>query len=295
MKLQIEMTAYLLAWAAILLTCCLGCAQKTTHQTTIPVDKTTANNKDTLLNDTAERTMPTSQPKIIVPKTPDSYQGDPYFYIPNIKYQMRLTTDGSAYSYPLLPEQIQQKLKDIQEPIAEEVEEVYRRKLNILAEVLSDLDMAKYLMYHGGELFKWYDEKYAIEYAQKALDKEPDDYQTIYVWSVCHMALDSEKVEYGFRRLVELNPNSAEVLSELGLHLVLQAENRADYEEAIGFLKRAIALEPIGLYGSVYRTMGKAYAKLGDKEKALAFYKHSQEIYYSERTQKVIESLEKEE
>ncbi len=295
MKLQVEMTAYLLAWVAILLTCCLGCAQKTTHQTTIPVDKTTVNSKDTLLNDTVERTMPTSQPKIIVPKTPDSYKGDPYFYIPDIKYQMRLTSDGIAYSYPLLPQQIQQKLKDIQEPIAEEVEEVYRRKLNILAEVLSDLDMAKYLLDHGRELFRWYDEVYAIEYAQKALDKEPDDYQTIYVWSVSHMGLDSEKVEYGFRRLVELNPNSAEVLYQLGLHLVLQAENRPDYEEAIGFLKRSIALEPTGSYGSVYRTMGKAYAKLGDKEKALAFYKHSQEIYYSEKTQKVIESLEKEE
>lgn len=295
MKLQIEMTAYLLALAAILFTCCLGCAQKITQQTTIPVDKTTANNKDTLLNDTAEGTMPTSQPKIIAPKTPDSYKGDPYFYIPSIEYQMRLTTDGRAYSYPLLPQHTQQKLKDIQEPIAEEVEEVYRRKLNILAEVLSDLDMAKYLMDHGRELFRWYDEEYALEYAQKALDKEPDDYQTIYVWSVIHTGLDAEKVEYGFRRLVELNPNCAEMLYDLGLHLVLQAENRADYEEAIGFLKRSIALEPTGLYGSVYHTMGEAYAKLGDKEKALAFYKHSQNLYYSKKKQKVIESLEKEE
>ena len=270
MKLQIETHTYLLAWTAILLTCCLGCAQKTT-----------------------QRTMPTSQPKIIVPKTPDSYKGDPYFYIPTIEYQMRLTTDGIAYSYPLLPQQTQQKLKDIQEPIAEEVEEVYRRKLNILAEVLSDLDMAKYLMYHGHELFRWYDEEYAIEYAQKALDKEPDDYQTLYVWT--RIQEDPEKTEYGCRRLVELNPNSAEDLFHLGLHLVLQAENRADYEEAISFLKKSIALAPTDFDGEPYYLMGEAYAKLGDTEKALAFYKRAQQIYYSEKTQKAIESLEKEE
>lgn len=277
MKLLIETRTYLLALAAILLTCCLGCAQKTPHQTTIP----------------------------IIPKTPDNYKGDVYYYIPSIKYQMRLTSNGIAYSYPLLPEQIQQKLKDMPdwsengEIMADDglitEEEFYRRKLNILAEAFSDLDMAKYLIAHGYEEFRWYDEIYAAEYAQKALDKEPDDYQTLYVWTSIHTALDAEKTEYGFRRLVELNPYPAEELYNLGLHLVVAGENRADYEEAIGFLNRSIALAPNGFVGGAYRAMGQAYAKLGDREKALTFYKRSQKIYYGERTQKVIESLEKEE
>jgi len=78
-----------------------------------------------------------------------------------------------------------QKLQDGLTPY--ETNELYRQKsVSILTEGMDDLSAARYLKMLGG-----YDE-YAREYAARALDENPDDFEGIFIWTKLH-ELDADR------------------------------------------------------------------------------------------------------
>ncbi len=281
----------------ILLAGCSGCDVKNAEQH--DVDTPT---KDPLLGDAGEIPLSASQIKLVEPQTPDSYQGDPYFYSPNIIYDEWLSTKGhdGHYSLPILPNHIQQQIYDINVwtdesgqlrtkagPITKE--EHVRLELDIIDQVFTtDLDMAKYLF-----VVDLYDRKYVQEYAQKALDKNPNDYNTLYVWTEAQTAPD--KIVKGCRKLLAQNPNSAHVLWRIGATLVYDGKHQKEIEEGIGHLKRSAAIDPDLYKGAAFIYLGEAYLKLKDTPKALESYKRAKNIYHTSSRQYIIDSIEKRE
>ncbi len=260
------------------------------------VDTTT---KDPLLGDAGEIPLSASQTKLVEPRTPDSYQGDPYFYSHNIIYDEWLSTNGhdGQYSLPILPNHIQQQIHDINVwtdedgqlrtkagPITKE--EHIRLELDIIDRVFTtDLDMAKYLF-----VVDLYDRKYVQEYVQKALDKNPNDYNTLYVWTEAQT--DPDKIVEGCRKLLAQNPNSAHVLWRIGVTLVYDGKHQNEIEEGIGHLKRSAAITPVLYKGAAFIYLGEAYLKLKDTLKALEAYKRAKNIYHTSSRQHIIDSIE---
>ena len=302
MKLWIETLTLFLTFIVILLAGCSGCsvknAQKNGVETPIAVKDTLT--KELLLGDAGEIPIPTSQQQKILPlQTPADYRGDPYFYIQDIEYE-KIIKGGEGYgSYPILPPHIEQKLKEIriwsenngwmtpEGPITDD--EFQRMRLGIISEGFTDLEMAKYFILIG---LSTANTKYAQEYAQKALDANPDDYQTLYVWTQTQTE-DSKRIQ-GTRKLLEQNPNDAKMLFQLGSLLIdWEQKTKGAFEESIGYLKRSAALDPDYFRGQAYRFLGGIHVHLGDVEEGLAFYKLAQEVYDWEPTREAIERIEK--
>lgn len=304
MKYRIETLTILLLITVYLLTGCNKSKEQTAQPA--PVDtprtiiKTPTNDKtkDPLLGDAGKVPVPPSLPKIAEPEIPDYYKGDPYFYIPSIEYEIHTSTADGDVSYPLLSLQIQQKLDNLgvwsasgqimteAGPITQE--QRTRMEYDIIAEGFSDLEMAQFIILTG---LSDTSVKYAAEYAQKALDENPNDYETLYVWT--RVQMDPAKSEQGYRRLVDMNPNSAYLLLMLGRNLVSWENPQTDTKEGITYLKRSAALAPDLKNGLALRVLGDAHLKLKDDDTAIAFYKRAQTIYESADTQNMIELIEK--
>ncbi len=298
MKHRIKILITLLFMSIILLA---GCGVKTTQKNGV---ETPTAVKDTptkeLLLGTLEIPIPASQQQKIVPlQTPADYKGDPYLYIQNIEYQEYIKGHEGDSSHPILPPRIEQKLKEMRVwsenngwmtpkgPITDDAFE--RMRLDIISEGFTDLEMAKYFILIG---LSTTSTKYAQEYVQKALDANPDDYQTLYVWT--RTQTDDAKRIQGARKILEQNPNDAKVLFQLGSLLIDWDRNtKGAFEESIGYLKRSAALDPDYAEGQAYRFLGSIHVHLGDVEKGLAFYKLAQEIYNWEPTREAIERIEK--
>ena len=298
MKLRIENLTHLFLFVVFLLAGCSGCGQKTAEHSPMSVNKTPTAGKDPLLGDVGAVPVPPSLPKIIEPQTPDDYEGDPYLYIPTIEYEQITTSHSESVSYPLLPPRIQQKLDNLRiwsedgqimtesGPITEEQRE--RMRYNIIADDLSDLEMAQFIMLQG---LSDNSVRYAAEYAQKALDQNPDDYHTLYVWAAVQM--NPVQRENGYRRLLEMNPNSAHVLVMLGRTLTSWHNPQSDIDEGITYLKRSAALSPFLYDALAFRSLGRAYLKLKANDTAIAFYDRAQTIHYSTDTQEIIRLIER--
>ena len=150
-----------------------------------------------------------------------------------------------------------------------------REEVDILAEGLDPLSAAKFLKALGGY------GKYASEYADKALAENPDDFETLLVWT--KLRFDDEEREYGYRRLLEMDPNSITVLTGLGSLLANDAP-----EEAIEHLEKANSLDPAaGLYD-----LGWAYQRVGEYDKAVTALKKAYQRYNQPRMLSEIRSIE---
>ena len=136
-----------------------------------------------------------------------------------------------------------------------------REEVEILVEGMDDLSAAKYLRMQGG-----YDE-YVREYAAKALNEDPDNFEALYIFTKAQ-ELEVDRVT-GFRRLLEMNPDSVPVLSELGAILA-----RDSPEEAIEYLERANQLEPDN---NLFH-LGISYQRVGEYDKALVVLKRADEL-----------------
>jgi len=159
-------------------------------------------------------------------------------------------------------------------------------EVEILVEGFSALDAAKFLASYE-EVYG----KYAREYADAALASNPDDFTTLYVWTYLQPE-DANRIQ-GYRRLVEMNPNSVYALLDLGMYLIYAEKPLGNAVEAIPYLERAAALDPNLDQGSAYSLLGSAYLKLGDGELALKYYKRAQQIYDSGLRRDFIELIEK--
>lgn len=150
-----------------------------------------------------------------------------------------------------------------------------REEVDILVEGLDTLSAAKFLKALGGY------GKYASEYADKALAENPDDFETLLVWT--KLRFDDEEREYGYRRLLEMDPNSITVLTGLGSLLANDAP-----EEAIEHLEKANSLDPAaGLY-----QLGRAYQRVGEYDKAVTALKKAYQRYNQPRMLSEIRSIE---
>ena len=113
----------------------------------------------------------------------------------------------------------------------------------------------------------------ARPYLDKALAKNPNDFETMLFWvenavstleNELDYTLNKKKVEV-FRRLYKMNPNHHRVLYGLGRSIY-----KAYPEEALGYAQKALELEP-KRYAN-FSLLPECYLKTGQYEKALAEY-----------------------
>jgi Tfp pilus assembly protein PilF len=147
------------------------------------------------------------------------------------------------------------------------------KEIEILTEGMDTLNAAKYLKALG-----YFD--YAREYAARALVENPESFEGLLLWSQLRPPDQEAEREAGFRKLLEMNPNSVDALVELGAVL-------APYQplEAIQYLQKANRINP--LYGEGpsrgvgHSELGFCYERLGEYDKALVAYQKACEISQS--------------
>ena len=141
-----------------------------------------------------------------------------------------------------------------------------RRIIEILVEGRDDMVAARALVSNRS----W---KAARPYLDKALAKNPNDFEVMLFWvenavstleNELDYTLNRKKVEV-FRRLYKMNPNHHRVLYGLGRSIY-----KAYPEEALGYAQKALELEP-KRYAN-FLLLAKCYLKTGQYEKALAEY-----------------------
>ena len=141
-----------------------------------------------------------------------------------------------------------------------------RRIIEILVEGRDDIVAARALVSNRS----W---KAARPYLDKALAKNPNDFETMLFWvenavstleNELDYTLNKKKVEV-FRRLYKMNPNHHRVLYGLGRSIY-----KAYPEEALGYVQKALELEPKRYANSPL--LPECYLKTGQYEKALAEY-----------------------
>ena len=145
----------------------------------------------------------------------------------------------------------------------------------IMTEGMSPLNAAKYLMAHDIST------EHRRKYAQQAVDENPNDYHTQLIWTWAQYGQTDygmDKVLEGYRRLLEIRPNSAYALYNVG---------RFTYSaDAIPLLKKAYIYAPdarpdlpLSLKVPILLELAKAYYKWHSDEaeaeaKALETLRH---------------------
>ncbi len=152
-----------------------------------------------------------------------------------------------------------------------------QEEIDILVEGLDNLSAAKYLKALGGY------NGYAREYAEKALAENPDDFETLFIWTRLRDRNEDDKREAGYRRLLEMDPNFVPALVGLGSKL-----KKDSPEEAIELLQMANRLDPSeGLYELAW-----AYQRIGEYDKAVPMLKKAYERYNHRWMLSEIKSIE---
>lgn len=235
---------------------------------------------------------------------PDDYYGDPLYWIPGMVYETFHNPHYGSSSDPVWPpsEEIGRRIAAREEELfkaydEEEIEDshvrsrVFRRaKLEVISESMSPLHAAKYLDALSGS----YRDK-ARELAQVALDANPDDFHTLLLWTTLQYEPDDEasrkRAVAGYRRLLEMNPNSARVTHDLG-RILFRAD---EFEESVHLLKKAAQLDT-RYQESAFLRLAMSYYGVGDKEQALAYLYRLAEVASTQRaremTRERIEALE---
>ena len=114
---------------------------------------------------------------------------------------------------------------------------------------------------------QWPDAEAALEEAEK-LSTSEDELEYVYFLrgAVYERQKQYERAEEQFRRVLELNPDSAVTLNYLGY---MFADQNMKLEESVELLKRAVELEPHN--GAYLDSLGWAYYRLGRLELAEDF------------------------
>ena len=144
--------------------------------------------------------------------------------------------------------------------------EAKEKTIEILAEEMDALNVAKYLRTRG-----WSDE--ARQYVDRAVAENPDSSEALLLWCQLRPPEQAVEREAGFRKLLQMNPNSVEALIGLGTRLLF--DNRP--EEALGYLEKASRLDP----ERPPSTLGFTYEELGEYDKALVALKKSYKMTHS--------------
>lgn len=113
------------------------------------------------------------------------------------------------------------------------------------------------------------EEDYAAAYkvADETLSEHPQNTQLLYSRGLLAERMgDLDQLETDLRHIIRLNPSDAEAMNALGYTLA----NKTDQlEEALSLIQRALALSPGN--PAIIDSLGWAYYRLGDLEKALEY------------------------
>ena len=144
-----------------------------------------------------------------------------------------LCADLEAQRFAELNELSPEQWHQMQQKFADKISREEDTALNdiqaeIMTEDMTPLNAAKYLMAHN------INTEHHLQYAQQAVDENPDDYHTHLVWITAHS--DIYKRIEGYRRLVKIRPNSSYALYWLGYF--------TDSADAIPLLKKAYQHAP---------------------------------------------------
>ena len=216
---------------------------------------------------------------------PDDYYGDPLYWIPGIEYETLHTTAGDLSSDPVIPKEKRDRINNVHNLRWREgsrhltQEQRDQIAVEILAEGMQPLDVAKFIVVTG-----YWDEKYASEYAQQAIEEAPDNFDAHVILTQLQ-PLSADKI-VGYRRLLDWNSSSLPVLLGLGVSV-------KDHREAIDYLKKVAQLSPNYLNGSALGKLGVRYQKIGDYDKALAALKKAYAINPSHSYREQIEAIER--
>ena len=154
-----------------------------------------------------------------------------------------------------------ERIEDLSEsglPYSEAQEQV----IALLANEMDALSVAKYL-----RMRNWFDE--AREFVDRALAENPNSFEALLLWCQLRPPEQDAEREAGFRKLLEMNPNSVDALVGLGTHLSFDGR----LEEALIYLEKVSQFDP----EFPPSTLGFTYEKLGEYDKALIALKKSYE------------------
>lgn len=184
------------------------------------------------------------QKTAIEPKPTADYIGDPYLWIPDIEYMIGVVQSRQmkTVSSPVIPAEKQKRIREIFF-LDLTKEQKDRMEIEMLVEGLTDLDATKYLLtsyYNRMNVSTKSLDGYTQLYAQKALDTTPNDFTTLYVWTVAHPHETTALPVY--RKLLKIMPNSKRVLHRLADYLFRhyyfseEEKGHSMIEEAVDFL-----------------------------------------------------------
>ncbi len=280
MKVKIQTMTTLLLMVVILLAGCGGC--QSDKEIASPIETSPMITEELAAAAAALGSIDVAEQvaSIKPPKTPDTFESDPYFYIRGIEYERLIDSHGGRGSTPIISFYTLDEKRYARSENGETAPTLDREIVEILTEGLSPLDAAKFLHLEGS-----YSE-FAMEYAQQALDAAPDDYTTLHVWT--YVQEDRVLQEQGLRRLLSMNPRSEQLYFDLGF-LLLHGNSE---DEGIDYLKKSAVLDPGYRRGAALGALGYFY-QFTDIDLALAYYKEAQRYYESSSRRSAIDFIEK--
>lgn len=205
---------------------------------------------------------------------PVDYHGDPLYWISGVEYELVCGSNGEIDSYPIIPdeksEQISEAFTRYRAKQGKRVsnEQAAEIEVKVLTEGMSALDAAKYIkVTFGGPLYL----NYAREFADRALNENPDDFNVRLIWTELQPTRSEKKIK-AYRKLMKIEPNHARVLFGLAM-------NVSDVKESIGYLEKAKAINDEVYQRQVLTELGYRYKAIGENEKALENLKGAEAIH----------------
>ena len=229
------------------------------------------------------------------PPPPDEFYSDPLFWVPGWDIRSEPYADGHGDSYSILPKALSEekpRYKELHKAREKELgrsltqDDIYRLIADIYSEGLSNLYAAKYLGAGNNP--------YAVEFAQKAHEENPDDFHTLFLLAHLQDAHQNEQkyahlAVANFRRLLAMNPNVARAHYEYA-----NAGGYNDYvprKERIAHFEKSFLLDPTLFHGTTLNRLALLHFGRAT-EKTLLYLKIHNTLFPNELTQKRIEILE---
>ena len=153
---------------------------------------------------------------------PAYYYGDILLWIPGWDYETVGNTHlDSIPKFP--PKESHKKGKSIPRKEYLQIPEAERMMMaaEAITHGMSRLNATKFFMARGGAMYH----QARLAFAQQALDENPNDFHTLHVWTSVQQSSDiffgddGPLKLPGYRRLLEMKPDSARVLVEYALYL----------------------------------------------------------------------------
>ena len=228
------------------------------------------------------------------PPPPDEFYADPLFWIPGWGLRTEHYRDGGGETFLVLPngEEKWARYKERRDALNKELGrpltqiERYRLIAEVKSEGLSNLYAAKYLGKGNNP--------YAVEFAQKAHEENPDDFHTLFLLAYLQDAHpNGDKYTplavANFRRILERYPNVARAHYEYA-----NAGGYRDYvprKERMAHFEKSLELDPTLFYGDALDALALMHFGRAT-DKSLLYLKIRNTLFPNEGTQKRIETLE---